>query len=250
MSDRTPAARIIAVNRGYAPVTVTFDLDPEMTENIKPDVSLPHTAVIHPQSELVLARLSPKDARKRMRYGCEYAWQLGDYTSRHQCPERYRFPFATNVRAIARVPDPRSSDPFTRYSVQFSLPVESMIVAARNGIVVRVKENNDLDVLHNDSTIATYKHLGKVAEGISAGKPVSAGDILGVAGRSGKSGEAFIQLTVWRPEQLPADALAKKSAASNIHMASFPLEFCSDVSGCGVLTHNQQVSVNSTRKKK
>jgi len=247
MPDSPTAARITAVNRGYAPVTVTLDFRPEVTENIKPDVSLPHSAVISPQSRTVLARLSPLDARKGMKYGCIYTWQLGDFTARHQCLEHYRFPFAHNVRAFAIVPDPRKSDPFSRYSVQFSLPVAAKVLAARNGIVVRVKKNNDLDILHNDSTIATYSHLGKIEKGVTEGKRVSAGDILGVAGKAEKSKEAFMQIIVWRPEQLSTDTMAKRGAASNFQMASFPLTFCSDSHDCKVLTHNQQVSVKSAR---
>jgi murein DD-endopeptidase MepM/ murein hydrolase activator NlpD len=249
ISDTPSSARIIAVNRGYAPVTVTLDFNPGETENIKPDVSLPHSAVIPPQSQKVLARLSPLDARKGMKYGCSYTWQLGDSTTRHQCPEHYRFPFAHNVRAFAFVPDPRKSDPFTRYSVQFSLPDASKVLAARNGIVVRVKNNNDVDILHADATIATYSHLGKVEKGVTEGKHVSAGDIIGLAGRSEQPGRAFMQITVWRPEQHSTETLVKRGAAPHVKSVSFPLEFCSDGHDCKVLTHNQQVSVKSAKKK-
>lgn len=249
MPDTPASSRAIAVNRGYAPVSVIFDLNPHSTENIKSDVSLPHTAVILPKSEKVLARLFPIDAGKRMSYSFSYVWQLGDLTTRHQCPEHYRFPFADNVRASAQVPDQRDSDPFTRYSVQFSLPVETKVLAVRNGVVVRVKNNNNLDILQNDSTIATYNHLGKVEKGIYPGKPVSAGDVLGVAGKSEEPGKAYMQITVWRPELRSSDSLRKETAA-NFQSISFPLEFCSNSEDCRVLTRNQQVSGKSTKKKK
>jgi murein DD-endopeptidase MepM/ murein hydrolase activator NlpD len=246
----TPAfSRVIAVNRGYSPVSVIFDLNSRSTENVNSDVSLPHSAVIPPQSEKVLARLLPIDETKRVNYSFRYIWQLGDLTTRHQCPEHYRFPFADNVRATAQVPDQGDSDPFTRHSVQFSLPLETKVLAARNGVVVRVKNNNSIDLLHNDSTIATYNHLGKVEKGIYAGKHVSAGDVLGVAGKSENPGKAYLQITVWRPEVLSSGNL-RKEAAANFEAISFPLEFCSDSEDCRVLTHNQQISGKSPRKKK
>ncbi|MRR58789.1 MAG: M23 family metallopeptidase [Deltaproteobacteria bacterium] len=250
MPDNPNSARIIAVNRGYAPVSVTFDFQPDATENIKPDISLPHSAVIPPQSQVVLARLAPLDARKGMKYGCRYTWQLGDATTRHHCPEHYRFPFSDNVRAFAFVPDPRQSDPLSRYSVQFSLPASSKVLAARSGMVVRVKNNNDIDILHADATIATYSHLGKVAPGVTAGTRVSAGDMLGVAGRSEQQGRAFMQLAVWRPEQLSSEMLVAKGAAPLVQSVSFPLKFCSGVHDCRILTHNQQIAVKSARKTK
>jgi murein DD-endopeptidase MepM/ murein hydrolase activator NlpD len=249
LPDTATSSRIIAVNRGYAPVSVIFDLNPHSAENIKSDVSLPHTAVIPPQTEKVLARLFPIDAGKRMSYSFRYVWQLGDLTTRHQCREHYRFPFPDNVRASAQIPDQRDTDPSKRYAVQFSLPVESKVLAARNGVVVRVKNNNDLDILQDDSTIASYNHLGKVEKGILAGKHVSAGEVLGVAGKSENPGKAYMQITVWRPELLSSDSLLK-DAVANFQPISFPLEFCSDPQNCRVLTRNQQVSGQLPKKRR
>ena len=59
-----------------------------------------------------------------------------------------------------------------------------------------MKNNNNLDILQNDSTIATYNHLGKVEKGIYPGKPVFSGDVLGVAGKSEEPGKAYMQITV------------------------------------------------------
>ncbi len=248
--DGPVSAKVIAANHGHAPVSVTFDFNHDLTENINPDVSLPYTAVILPRTETVLARLSPLDARKGMKYSGKYFWQLGDFTTRHQCTERYRYPFARNIRAFACVSDPREADPFTRYSVQFSLPAGSKVLAVRNGVVVRVRKDNDIDILHNDSTIATYSHIDKIESGICAGKSVSAGEILGTAGESDKADGAYMQITVWRPEQLLTDSLFKRKATiSNFQRASVPLEFCSDSQDCMVYTHNQWVSTKHYSKK-
>jgi murein DD-endopeptidase MepM/ murein hydrolase activator NlpD len=249
MPDTPRTARIMAVNRGYAPVSVTLDFDRASTENVKPDISLPHTAVILPQTETVLVRLSPVDPVKGMKLNYRYVWQLGDYATRHECPEHYRFPFANNVRAYAYVPDPKASDQLTRYSVQFSLPSRSKVLAVRNGVVVRVKKNNDIDILHGDSTIATYSHLGRVEKAVLAGKRVSAGDMLGVAGISEKPGEAYMQITVWRPDPSSNATLFKKDAGPNFRMTSFPLEFCSDAHDCRILRYNQPISFKSAGKK-
>jgi len=243
------SARIIAVNNGFAPVSVTFDFNYDQTENIRPDVSLPFTAVILPQSEMVLARLFPVDSRKGMKHSCKYTWQLGDYTAGHQCPEHYRYPFAGNVRAFASVAGPQDADPFARYSVQFSLPAGSKVLAARNGMVVRVRKDNDIEILHDDSTIATYSHLGKLEKGVLAGKRISAGDVLGVAEKSDKPGMAYMQITVWRPEQPPTGTLFKRSVSASFLRTSFPMEFCSDANDCRVFTHNQLVSMKSAARK-
>lgn len=243
-------SRILAVNRGHAPVTVTFDLSADRTRNVRSDVQLPHTAVIPPRSERVLARLTALNGRVEMLYGCSYAWQLGDINSRHHSPDRYRFPFAKNVRAFASVPDKQEADPSIRHSVLFSLPVDSKVLAARSGIVVLVKTNNDIDVLHDDSTIATYRHLGNVDNGVYEGKHVSAGDVLGVAAKSEQPGKSFVQITVWRPEILSRDTVLQQKAESRVQKVSFPLEFCDGSNDCRVLTRNQQVSMELSGKRK
>jgi murein DD-endopeptidase MepM/ murein hydrolase activator NlpD len=249
LPDVSTASRIIAVNRGYAPVSVTLDLKPGTTDNVRPDVALPHTAVVPPQSELVLARLSPPDPEKSMRYGCKFFWQLGDFTTLHDCPENYRFPFAARVRAYAAVPDRKNSHPAMRHSVQFSLPAGATVLAARKGIVVRVKNNEDIDVLHDDATIATYRHLEHIAKVIIAGKRVAAGDVLGSVGKSEMLGEGFMQLTVWRPGRMSTGALVKNGAASNFHAESLPMKFCFNSHRCTVLTRSQPVSVSFAKKK-
>lgn len=243
------ASRIIAVNRGYAPVSVTLDLKPGTTDNVRPDVALPHTAVVPPQSELVLARLSPLDPEKSMRYGCNFFWQLGDFTTQHDCPENYRFPFAAGVRAYAAVPDRKNSQPTMRHSVQFSLPAGAKVLAARQGMVVRVKNNEDIEVLHDDATIATYSNLEHVAKGISAGKRVAAGDLLGNVGKSEMPGEGFMSLTVWRPGRVSTGAVVKNGAAANFHGESLPMKFCFNSHRCTVLTRSQPVSASLTKKK-
>jgi len=148
------------------------------------------------------------------------------------------------------VPDQKHSNRLMRYSVQFSLPVGSKVLAARKGLVVRVRNNKDIDVLHDDSTIATYRHLGKVEKGVSAGKHVSAGNLLGVAGKSEIPGKTAFQFTVWRPERIANATLVKRGSVSSLQAASFPVEFCSDSHDCRVLTYSQPVSANSPIKKK
>jgi len=247
LTDGSTSTRLIAVNRGYAPVSVLIDCNAG-SDNIRPNVPLPHSAVVPPQSELVLASLSPVDRHKGMTYSWQYTWQLGDLAADHHSQEHYRYPFAGNVRAYAHVSANQSQNAYGRYLVTFSLPVGTKVLAARSGIVVRVKKNNDIDVLHNDSTIATYSHLGGVETGIAEGKSVSAGEVLGVAGSLGKTGETFVHLSVWRPEQMVADS-SVKGATTGIQPVSFPMEFCSDAQDCKVLTSDQQITGKSSKKK-
>lgn len=242
-------SNITAINRGFAPVSVSVNFDSILTENIRTDVSVPLTTVVPPLSETVLVRLFPSDERQPTRYSWVSSWRLGDMATSHHCPEHYRFPFADNVRAFASVADKRDSDPYTRHAVIFSMPAETKVLAVRRGIVVKINKNNDLDVLHDDATIATYNHLGKTDKGIFVGKAVSAGDTLGIAGKSENAGRSHIQITVWRPEKPSTDYLVK-SASPRFQAVSFPLEFCFGQQVCKVLAQDQQILLKPSKKSK
>jgi len=142
------------------------------------------------------------------------------------------------------VSDNANTSTYTRYAVIFSMPVGTPVLAARKGTVVQIKAGK-IDILHDDSTIATYSHLGKISEGIIAGKAVATEDIIGVVGTTADKIEGYMQLTVWRPEPLSIASLKKVSQSVGFDFVSFPLEFCStDSSECRVITEDQMVSRN------
>jgi len=237
---------ITAFNHGYAPVTVTVGVDPDLSQNLSTDKPLPLNSVVPPEAVQTVVRFSPKIKNEAYRFNYKYSWSIGDYSARHQCPEHYQFPFGNDIKAYASAGSDAKTTPYSRYAVAFSLPAGTPVLAARKGTVVQIKTGNRVDILHNDSTIATYSHLDKIAEGIIPGKVVTTKDVLGIAGTIWNKKEAYVQLAVWRPEPVPSIKLLKtNSSTSGIELVSFPLEFCTaDTNTCKVLTKDQPVSRN------
>jgi len=241
---------ITAFNNGNAPVSVTIGIDPASSQNIATDKTLPFNAVVTPESDQALVRIGPKMKNEAYNFRYAYSWNIGDYTAIHNCPEHYRFPFGNNVMAFASVSGNANTSTYTRYAVIFSMPVGTPVLAARKGIVVKITTDN-VDILHDDSTIASYGHLGKVSEGIVAGKTVSTEDVIGEASTAGDQKEAYMQLTVWRPEPRPVASLKTVSQSAGFDFVSFPLEFCSTGSSeCRVITQDQVVSRNKMTESK
>ena len=236
---------ITSFNRGSAPVSVTIGVDQALSRNIATDKTLPFNAVVPPNSDQVLVHFWPRMRNEAYNFRYTYSWSIGDYTASHNCPEHYKFPFGENIRAFAHVSDKTNSTPYSRNSVIFSLTVGTQVLAGRKGRVVQIKTDNQIDILHDDSTIATYGHLGKIAEGVVVGKTVSTDDIIGIVGPTGNKNEAYMQLTVWHPEPLPVASPNTDSPGPGFDLFSFPLEFCStDTNECRVLTKDQMVSRN------
>jgi murein DD-endopeptidase MepM/ murein hydrolase activator NlpD len=236
------AADITAFNNGNAPVTVAIDIDPSTSYNSATDKTLPHYAVVPANTTRALVHVSAKvkDAAFNFRYN--YIWNIGDYTARHNCPEHYRFPFGEKVRAYGRVSD-GTDTPSNRYAVTFSMPKGTPVLAARKGTVINISSDSKIDILHEDSTIGTYRHLEKVAKNIVVGKTVTTEDVIGIVGTARNRKDAYLQLSVWRPEPETPDAARTNTQRLGLGAVSFPLAFSSSASDKGsVLTESQPVS--------
>ncbi|QXE87670.1 M23 family metallopeptidase [Geomonas nitrogeniifigens] len=231
---------ITAVNHGMAPVSVVLDIDRDRSDNLRIDGEGPLYAVVPPNSEQVLFRARPEQRGSSYRARYSYSWGIGVYTAKHSCPERYRFPFGGKVKAFASLAEGEQPPP-DRFAITFSMPAGTTVLAARKGVISRIKENHTIDILHDDSTIATYQHIGRIGAEISEGKVVSAGDPLGVLSPMGKSGDSYLHFVVWRPEPQHFDGAAPQNSSLGFSSVSFPVEFCTDTGTCSVLTKNQPV---------
>ena len=246
-----------AYNNGGAPVSVVIDIDRGASQNASANKPLPHYAVVPAHTDDSLVELSPQKSGAHLSFRYSYQWTIGDYTARHNCPEQYRFPFDKKVRAYAQVGDAKNSSPYSRYAVVFSLPKGTSVLAARKGTVVRIHPDGKFDILHEDSTIGTYSHLETVAQNMKVGKIVTTEDIIGIAGSAENNKDAYMQITVWRPEPLTSSTLSVSTQQIGFDAVSFPLPFSANVADKGkVLVESQWLSsgqppaVNKLQKRK
>jgi murein DD-endopeptidase MepM/ murein hydrolase activator NlpD len=92
--------------------------------------------------------------------------------------------------------NPYSHNGTFRYSVDFTMPIGTLITAARSGHVVYILDSysdndqtagheNVVIVMHEDSTYARYVHLTTNGALVSSGQNVLPGDTIGKSGNSG-----------------------------------------------------------------
>lgn len=131
----------------------------------------------------------------------EYRWMLGDPEAKLGV-QLYRLPVA-GCPAITQAFNGEFSHQHegSRYAVDIALPIGSPVVAARPGVVVRVKDDyhmggtdeffldkaNYVQVLHEDGTFAVYAHLLMGTAVVKPGDSVSTHTPLGKSGSSGYS---------------------------------------------------------------
>lgn len=218
---------LIARNRGPSPVSLRISLN--TAENVAAEQSWPLFAVIRPNSELTLARIKAADSSKGHRFTTQVSYRPGNFYAIHDTQALYRLPFEDGRRFIisqtANGPQTTHTTPGSEHAIDFTMPENTPIVAARDGVVIEtegsnefggkdpelLKRANHIRILHADETIATYAHLSKNGIKVSTGQKVTAGMLIGLSGSTGYSsgphlhfavhqlerrGDAFVSITV------------------------------------------------------
>jgi hypothetical protein len=226
---------VVAFNRGDSPVSIMLSLVNQESQNTRTDRTTPLSAVVPPRSSKVLMHAEPIQRTKPFVPRYSYSWSLGDYSQVQQPIGQYQFPFSDKIDAYASLSG-SSANAYGRNTVLFWIPSGSKVLAARKGKVVLVKPRDRVEILHDDATLAAYRHLASITDGVTPGQTVTAGQVIGTA-RVGEGGtEAFVQLTVWRPEPtaIPGDL--------GFTAVSLPMAFCRAGGGCQTLTSSQMIS--------
>lgn len=99
----------------------------------------------------------------------------------------------------------------TSKALDFKMPVGSNIYAARDGIVLQLKEDSNTNcrtpacyhqanfifILHEDGSIANYAHLKQNGVLVNIGDPIKKGQIIGLSGNTGWSGTPHLHFEVY-----------------------------------------------------
>lgn len=112
--------------------------------------------------------------------------------------------------------------------VDIRAPVGTPVVAPSNGVVVFAGRYYDyglmIEIEHADGSRARYAHLARFAPGVAAGRPVAAGQDLGVVGRTGRTTGANLHVELRRDGRAenPWPWLTRQSCIPGIEVAEAP----------------------------
>jgi murein DD-endopeptidase MepM/ murein hydrolase activator NlpD len=191
---------LVVENRRAYDVTVTLTIH---AENAQVTRVVPETATYGGHLQIEAARISATDPGKpwKWRYSCH--WAKGNMRARHEDGTRYCLPFEKgrtyrvsqgySGRWTHRGPD--------RYAIDFAMPEGTTVCAAREGVVVDLKESsktggpnkkykeesNYVSIAHADGTIGEYHHLKYDGVLVEIGDQVAAGESIALSGNTGYS---------------------------------------------------------------
>jgi murein DD-endopeptidase MepM/ murein hydrolase activator NlpD len=218
--------RLIATNRGSAAVTLFMNIS---GDNFLSDKELPLAAVIAPESEQEIVRISPRDHWEPVHFTYTHVFNLGDAFMPPDKDYPYRLPFPSGTQAkVVQEPNGilRTHDAiYTRYAIDFAVPQGTPVTAARTGIVIDMRDQftegrpdqtlidsaNFVAVMHSDHSIAYYLHLAPNGVLVQPGQQVLAGDLIAYSGNTGFTHGPHLHFDVRRAIIRPGGDVVQES---------------------------------------
>ncbi len=194
-------------------VTVDF---PRLV-NLKADFELPYSRTLEPGAQRVhLFTLDLEDPNERRGYSVSYSFARGDPAAAdHDDSHQYLLPFAhgTKHRVTQGYQGEFTHFGENEYALDFDLEPGTAVHAARDGLVVEVKEDsriggpsarydehgNYILIAHDDGSFANYVHLRQGGSTVEVGEQVSAGQHIGYSGNTGRSAGPHLHFDVRVP---------------------------------------------------
>ncbi len=201
----------MAKNKGYCPMTLVLDF--KILENFKADLKIPAQIVLKPDGELhPVLHLKRVSQRKGANYNYQYYFFKGTAKVK---PDNYAYylPYQHDTKQLLGQGYNGKFSHKGTYALDFNLKEGTKVCAAREGIVVDIKEDsnygckspscqghaNYLIIYHEDGTFSYYAHLEQNGVMVKLGEQVKAGQVIALSGNTGWSSGPHLHFEVYKP---------------------------------------------------
>jgi murein DD-endopeptidase MepM/ murein hydrolase activator NlpD len=213
VKERDGDATILIIKSDYAcEFTVTFEATLKNTTASRP---VPFTVDAAGRSSFELVRLWPTNKRRAWRYTYKYYRQVGGRRSSTSNDADYAMPFKPGRYVVMQGPRGTYSHfagSGSENAVDWTVPVGTVVCAAREGRVVGVREDstvggpdrkfrpfaNYVIIKHADGTFADYVHLKTGGALVKMGDEVTVGQPIGLSGLTGFTSAPHLHFSVFQ----------------------------------------------------
>lgn len=194
-------------NELYAPVQIELEL--KDVDNAVGAPEQPIRWILAPRSQIRLLTLAPRDPTQPLRYTPRLRHVLGD-PRLLPTQTRYPLPWLGGPFRLTQGPNGRYShfNPKGRHAVDVAMPIGTPILAAREGVVISLENQqsgragnpsgNYARILHNDGTMGVYLHLQQGSVRVREGQRVAQGQPIARSGNTGNSSGPHLHFVIQR----------------------------------------------------
>lgn len=212
-------SNIVVYATNALPIPVYFYITGTAIRNYQPSSALPYGVVVPAQaSEYRVLSFDIVDKKRRGSVRYAYKFSFGNpYEARHDNDHRYIFPFAHGAKFEVGQSHNGSythNNDQNRYAIDFNMDIGTPVHAARDGVVVFVKEDSNIGgasarygehgnviiIMHNDGSFANYVHLRRNGAIVKMGDQVQTGQHIGYSGNTGRSTGPHLHFDVQIPD--------------------------------------------------
>ena len=192
-------------------ITMSFELG---LVNLKGSTNFPYTATFPAGKVTEAFTLTPNDCATNWEYNYTNYYKLGSSCAQHEDNVVYQLPYAAGSRykVTQGYNGSFSHKGSNLYAIDWQMPEGTPVLAARGGVVVKVKDdsntggssmkydpyNNYVLIRHDDGTLGHYCHLQKGGVNVKPGQMVKTGDRIARSGNTGFSSGAHLHFSVFK----------------------------------------------------
>lgn len=200
---------VVVENNNPYDITLTLTLS---GENFRSPRGTSFQEVYRPDSRTVAMMVYPNEAGRSVSIRTDYEWFMGDVRARHNNAYVYALPFGRGMEFILGqgYDGEFSHSGKSRFALDFMMPVGTPVYAAREGVVINVKEDsnrggpsrdfmdqsNYIVIRHDDGTLGEYAHFRQNGVLVEPGQRVRKGEQIGFSGNTGFSSGPHLHFMV------------------------------------------------------
>jgi len=185
-----------AINKKSYKITLHLNIN---SSNMKSKTNLPILVILNGNEKRLITSLSHNN--KPWKYNYKYHWARGDYHAKHNNNYIYNLPYKkrNKFKISQSCNGTFTHKGFSQYAIDFSMPISTPIYAAREGIVIDLKNDSNIGgnassyrndgnfifILHDDGTLSEYWHLKLYGTTVRIGQFVKKGEHIGYSGNTG-----------------------------------------------------------------